>query len=109
MKKTNDYIKEKIQSTPQMNASVDMAIYKAQIIKKIIAYRIKNKLSQSELALEIGVSQQYISKIEEGEFSNLLTVENILRHIGYHLKLEIIRIRKNSIKSRILKKNLVSA
>ncbi len=52
------------------------------MVKKIIEYRIRHKLSQEQLAKEIGVTQQYISKIEEGEFSNLDTIENILEHTG---------------------------
>lgn len=110
MRKTDDYIKEKTDRNPELHDSLDMAFRKAQIIKKIIQYRIDKNLSQTQLAHEIGVSQQYISKIEEGEFSNLLTVENILNHIGYHLKLEIVRIRRKLTTKRISKrKSLISA
>jgi transcriptional regulator with XRE-family HTH domain len=63
---------------------------KATVVKKIIAYRIRHKLSQEQLAKELGVTQQYISKIEEGEFSNLDSIEEILKHIGYRLKLEVV-------------------
>jgi len=59
------------------------------VIKKIIEYCIRHNLSQERLAREIGVTQHYISKIEEGEFSNLDAIENILEHIGYRLKLEV--------------------
>ena len=30
--------------------------------------------------------------IEEGEFSNLDTIENVLEHIGYRLKLEVVPV-----------------
>ena len=70
MKKVDDYIKEK-----------------AVVVKKIIEYRIQQDLSQLQLAEEIGVTQEDVSKIEEGEFFNLNTIENILHHIGYRLKL----------------------
>ncbi|MBU0693621.1 MAG: helix-turn-helix domain-containing protein [Candidatus Omnitrophica bacterium] len=48
------------------------------------------------MAAQLGVTQQYISKIEEGEFFNLETAENLLNHIGYHLKLVVVRIHSGS-------------
>ena len=90
MRKVDDYIKEKIKRNPDFKARYDLLMEKAAVVKKIIEYRIRHKLSQGELAKEIGVTQQYISKIEEGEFSNLDTIESILEHIGYRLKLEVV-------------------
>ena len=90
MKKVNDYIKEKLKKNPDFKARYNLLTEKAAVVKKIIEYRLRHKLSQEQLAEEIGVTQQYISKIEEGEFSNLDAIENILEHIGYRLKLEVI-------------------
>ena len=90
MRKVDDYIKEKIKRNPDFKAHYDLLMEKAAVVKKIIAYRIRHKLSQEQLAEEIGVTQQYISKIEEGEFSNLDTIENVLENIGYRLKLEVV-------------------
>ena len=90
MRKVDDYIKEKIKRNPDFKVRYDLLMEKAAVVKKIIAYRIRHKLSQEQLAEEIGVTQQYISKIEEGEFSNLDTIENVLEHIGYRLKLEVV-------------------
>ena len=90
MRKVNDYIKEKIKKDPDFKARYDLIKEKAVVVKKIIAYRIRHNLSQERLAEEIGVTQQYISKIEEGEFCNLDTIENVLEHIGYRLKLEVV-------------------
>ena len=75
MKKVDDYIKEKLKRNPDFKARYDLIKEKVAIVKKIIAYRIQHKLSQEQLAREIGVTQQYISKIEEGEFSNLDSIE----------------------------------
>lgn len=93
MKTVNDHIKEKIRKEPNFRARYDLVLQKAEIAKKIIRYRVKNNLSQTQLAREMGVTQQYISKIEEGEFFNLETIENILHHIGFRLKLEVVRER----------------
>ena len=90
MRKVDDYIKEKLKRNPDFKARYDLIMEKAVVVKKIIGYRIRHKLSQEQLAEEIGVTQQYISKIEEGEFSNLDTIENVLEHIGYRLKLEVV-------------------
>ena len=90
MRKVDDYIKEKIKKDPDFKARYDLIKEKATVVKKIIEYRIRHKLSQERLAREIGVTQQYISKIEEGEFSNLDSIEEILEHIGYRLRLEVV-------------------
>ena len=90
MRKVDDYIKEKIKNDPDFKARYDLIKEKVAVVKKIIEYRIRHKLSQEQLAKEIGVTQQYISKIEEGEFSNLDAIEDILEQIGYRLKLEVV-------------------
>ncbi|MBU3959183.1 MAG: helix-turn-helix domain-containing protein [Candidatus Omnitrophica bacterium] len=90
MKKVDDYIKEKIKKDPDFKSRYDLIVQKVEIAKKIIEYRIEHNLSQARLAKEMGVTQQYISKIEEGEFSNLDTVEDILHHIGCRLKIEVV-------------------
>ncbi|MDO8749229.1 MAG: helix-turn-helix transcriptional regulator [Candidatus Omnitrophota bacterium] len=90
MRKTDDYIKEKIKRNPDFKARYDLLMEKAAVAKKIIEYRIQHKLSQEQLAKKLSVTQQYISKIEEGEFSNLDAIENILEPIGYRLKLAVV-------------------
>ncbi len=92
MRKVDDYIKEKLKKNPDFKARYDLLMEKAVVVKKIIGYRIRHKLSQEQLAQDLGVTQQYISKIEEGEFSNLDAIENILEHIGYRLKLEVVPV-----------------
>lgn len=59
---------------------------KLHFVKPIIEYRIKHKLTQKQLADQIGIEQQHISKIERGDFSSMKTVMNILHHIGYTIK-----------------------
>lgn len=92
MRKVDDYIKEKMKKDPEFATRYNLIMEKAAVVKEIIKYRIRHNLSQAQLAKEIGVTQQYISKIEEGEFSNLDTIENVLRHIGYRLKLEVVPV-----------------
>ena len=94
MKTFDNYIKEEIKRDPSFKAEYDLIVQKAAIVKKIIEYRAKHNLTQAQHAKKLGVTQQYISKIEEGEFSNLATVENILHGIGYRLHIEVIPLRK---------------
>lgn len=94
MRKVSDYIQEKIKKDPDFKERYAIIQQKAQIGKIIIEYRNSKNLTQTDLAKELGVTQQYVSKIEDGEFSNLSTVEHILRHIGYRLKLDVVRVRR---------------
>lgn len=87
--KVKEHIAEKLKKDPGFKERYNLILQKAEIAKKIIGYRIKHNLTQAELADELGVSQQYISKIEEGHFSTLDMVENVLSHIGYRLKLKV--------------------
>lgn len=61
---------------------------KAKIAKLIIKFRIKKKFSQTELAEKIGVTQQQISKIENGEFSSIMSVAKVLLALGYFLDMK---------------------
>ena len=92
MRKVDDYIKEKMKKDPSFKERYDLIREIAAVVKEIIEYRIRHNVSQAQLAEQIGVTQQYISKIEEGEFSNLDTIENVLHHIGYRLKLEVVPV-----------------
>ncbi|MCK4248818.1 MAG: helix-turn-helix domain-containing protein [Candidatus Omnitrophica bacterium] len=98
MRTVNKHIEEKIKKDPGFSARYDLIKQKAVIASKIIAYRNKHDLSQTKLAAILGVTQQYISKIEEGEFHNLESVENILHAIGYSLRLKVVRWHKASVR-----------
>ena len=101
MKKVDDFIKEKMAKDEDFKARYAWTMQKAQIVKKIIKYRIKKKMTQTKLAKELGVTQQFISKIEEGEFSNLATVEMLLYHLGYGVKIKVVSLHKKSTKRRL--------
>ena len=69
--------------------------------------RYSQNLTQSQLAKRIGITQQHLSKIENGEFSNILTLEKVLLFIGYKIKIEAVplplKIIKRTSPSKITK------
>lgn len=65
----------------------DLERQKFDIVRKIIDYRIKNKLSQADLANQVKVSQRQISNIENGEFS-VDVLGKVLLGIGMAVRIE---------------------
>ena len=100
-----DHLKEMLKD-PQFKELYELDHQKLEVVKKIIVYRIKHKLNQRQLAKQIGVSQQHISKIENGEFSSVSTLEKVLLGIGYSVKIQAVplsskvRNRLNKVLSR---------
>ncbi|MEW6171371.1 MAG: helix-turn-helix transcriptional regulator [Candidatus Omnitrophota bacterium] len=101
LEKVDEHLKEKLKN-PYFKELYELEEQKIKIVKHIIDYRIKNKLNQKQLAKKIGVTQQHISKIENGDFSNIATLEKVLLSIGYTVKMQAIPISQK-IKNRIEK------
>ena len=94
-----EHLKEMLKD-PYFKELYKLEKQKLKIVTKIIEYRVKNKLSQKQLAKRAGVTQQHISKIENGEFSSMTTLEKVLLFIGYTVKMQAIPISQ-TIKHRI--------
>ncbi|MFH1407353.1 MAG: helix-turn-helix transcriptional regulator [Candidatus Omnitrophota bacterium] len=67
---------------------------KGKIAKIILDYRIKHNLTQGQLAKKLGVTQQHISKIENGDFSNILNIQKVLLALGYHMLIKAAPLGK---------------
>jgi len=102
--RVSEHLREKLKD-PYFRELYELEEQKLNIVKRIVAYRIKNKLSQSQLAKRAGITQQHISKIENGEFSNILTLEKVLLFIGFTVKLAVIPLDKR-VQERILHKSV---
>ncbi|MBU4311232.1 MAG: helix-turn-helix domain-containing protein [Candidatus Omnitrophica bacterium] len=100
MREVQEYIDEKLKRDPEFRERYNLILQKLEIAKKIIDYRIKHGLTQKELADELDVTQQYISKIEEGDYSTLDAVGHILFKIGYRL---VLRVESNKAKSELIR------
>jgi len=99
LQKVDEHLKEKLKD-PYFKELYELEEQKLKIVKRIVEYRIKNKLSQTQLAGKIGVTQQHISKIENGEFSSIATLEKVLLFIGYTVKMQAIPLSQ-SIRHRL--------
>lgn len=102
-KPVDDYLKENLKD-PYFREQYELDLEKLKIVKPIIAYRIKHNLSQGQLARKVGVTQQHISKIENGEFSSIATLSKVLLFIGFTVRLEAVPLSKK-VQNRILKKS----
>jgi transcriptional regulator with XRE-family HTH domain len=102
MREVNKHLEEKLRD-PYFKELYELEEQKLNIVKRIIDYRIRNKLSQAQLAKRVGVTQQHISKIENGEFSSIVTLEKVLLFIGFTVKFEVVPLNKK-IKEQILSK-----
>lgn len=96
--KVEDHLKEELRD-PHFRELYELDQAKMQIIKKIVGYRIKHNLTQGQLARRVKVSQQQISKIENGDFSSLTTVLKVLLAIGYHLSVTALPSRSKKLQA----------
>ncbi len=79
-----DHLAEKAKD-PYFRELYELEQEKAKIASLIVRYRIQHKLTQGQLARKIRVTQQQISKIEQGDFSSLVTIQKVLIALGYHV------------------------
>lgn len=92
MRKVSSHLKHKVETDRSFQSRKDFLEQKIEIAKLIVKYRVDNKLSQTQFANKLGVTQQYISKIEDGRFSTFEMVEKVLNFIGYHLVLKVEKV-----------------
>jgi transcriptional regulator with XRE-family HTH domain len=93
--KVSDHLKEKT-SDPYFKELYELETQKYAIVEKIVEYRIKKGISQSQLAEQVGVSQQQISKVENGDFSSIMTLEKILLAIGLTVQIKAVSLKNGS-------------
>lgn len=67
---------------------------KLRVAKVIVGARIRRRLTQAALARRLGVTQQQISKLENGDFDNLATVQHVLAMLGYHVRVSAIPLHR---------------
>lgn len=103
MERVDEHLKEKLKD-PYFKELYEFEEQKLGIVKRIIEYRVKNYLTQGQLAKKARVTQQHISKIENGDFSSIVTLEKILLFIGYTVKIQAVPLNRrvrNSIERMV--------
>lgn len=84
------HLREKTKD-PRFRELMELEEEKAKIASLIVRCRADHHLNQAQLAKKVGVTQQYISKVEEGDFSNLSTVWRVLRVLGYRVSIRAVQ------------------
>jgi DNA-binding XRE family transcriptional regulator len=105
IERVGDHLKEKLKD-PYFKELYELEEQKLEIVKRIVNYRIKCNLTQEDLARKADVSQQHISKIENGDFSNMMTLEKILLFIGLTIKFTAVPVGQSA--KRIIGRNIRS-
>lgn len=90
LKSVDEHLREKAKD-PRFRELMELEEEKAKIASLIVRYRINHHLNQVQLAKKVGVTQQYISKVEEGDFSSLATVWRVLRALGYRISIRAVQ------------------
>ena len=85
MRTVRKHLEEKLKDA-SFKEHYELDEVKLQFVKPIIAYRIKRNITQGELGDMVGVTQQQISKIENGDFHNFDTLVRVLAAIGKEIK-----------------------
>jgi len=101
LESVDKHLKEKLKD-PYFRELYELEEQKLEIVKRIVDYRIKHDLNQRELAKKVGVTQQHISKIESGDFANVMTLEKVLLAIGFTVQMKAVQL-KPTIADRIRK------
>lgn len=85
------HLKEKLKD-PYFKELHELEDQKLGIVKRIVEYRIRHGLNQKQLAARVGITQQHISKIETGDFANVMTLEKILLAIGFTVQIKAVEL-----------------
>jgi len=87
------YFEEKMKD-PAFRRICERELDRQKIATVIMDHRIKNNLTQRQLGKKLSVSQQYIAKLEEGNFSNLESVKPLLEKLGWRMEIKLVPIKK---------------
>ena len=91
-RKVRDLLKEDLKD-PHFKELYELDQQKLVVVKKIIDYRVKHHLTQAQFDRKIGVTQQYVSKIEGGDFSSVVVLGQVLHAIGYAVRMTVVPLK----------------
>ncbi len=93
-----EMFRELAQEHPEIHEEYDRLGPRFEVINALIRARKARSLSQRELAEQLGVSRNVITRLETGEHSpRLETVYDIAKALGYRLELKLVKERKDAV------------
>ncbi|MFA5167193.1 MAG: helix-turn-helix transcriptional regulator [Candidatus Omnitrophota bacterium] len=95
LRKVDDHLKEELKD-PHFRELYELETQKFQVVKRVIKARIRYGWTQADLAKEAGVTQQYISKIESGEFTSIAALEKVLHFLGLAVQIRVVPVGKKA-------------
>jgi len=98
--KVDDHLKEELKD-PHFRELYELETQKFQVVKRVIEARVRHGWTQTDLAKKAGVTQQYISKIESGEFTSIAALEKVLHFLGLAMQIRVITVGKKASPSSL--------
>lgn len=87
--KNYQIIKKKLLKNPNIKREYDLLQAEYEVIEKVIELRLKNKLTQKQLAEKIGTKQSAISRLEKAMVNpTLYTLSQLASVFGKRLVVE---------------------
>ena len=93
LRRVEDHLEEK-RRHPSFRELQELDEEKLKVAKVIIGARVHRRLSQAALARQLGVTQQQVSKLENGDFDNLATLQKVLTILGYQVRVSAVPLHR---------------
>ena len=85
---------ERLAANPELKAAYDRLGPRYAVVEQLIKSRQARKMTQTELAARMGVSQGVVSRMESGNHTpQLETVYDAARAMGYRVEVRLVRDR----------------
>ncbi len=99
MSRTNleRHLQQKLKD-PLFRRLYELEMQKAKIAKVLVTERAKQRLTQAQLARRLKVTQQQISKIENGNFTDLRVVQRVLLALGHNIRVATVPLSSKAKK-----------
>ncbi len=83
-------VRKELLSDPETKREYDKLAPRYEVISQLIAARIKNKMTQADVAKKVGTKQSAIARLEGGNVNPSLDfLERIAEVLGYKLTIHL--------------------
>lgn len=85
-------LEKELLSNPKTKSEFDKLTPRYAIISQLIAARIKNKMTQADVAKKVGTKQSAIARLESGNVNpSLEFLQKVASVMGYKVKVQLIQ------------------